>query len=205
MNRLNVLLLFIMFSCGEKPSVEQSTPIDSQVTTLATEISSGDFTDLHIGASKEEFTDAPGVVKATVGSGNNPSAQGIYKNGKRNGAWVEYHANGLIKSITSYTDGKKEGIHVELNNNGQLTKRMLYHNNLRHGEYKEFNYAMIKESRNYSYDKLEGLVEIFYDNGKKMEEGNYKNGTRDGVSKWYDQNGSVSITYEYKNGELVKK
>jgi antitoxin component YwqK of YwqJK toxin-antitoxin module len=38
-----------------------------------------------------------------------------------------------------------------------------------------------------------------------MEESLYKNGLRDGVSKWYDQEGNLTIQYEYKNGELVKK
>ena len=38
-----------------------------------------------------------------------------------------------------------------------------------------------------------------------MEEGNYKNGTRDGLSRWYDQEGKMTIEYEYKNGALVKK
>ena len=38
-----------------------------------------------------------------------------------------------------------------------------------------------------------------------MEEGLYKNGTRDGVSKWYDQQGNVTIEYEYQNGALIKK
>lgn len=76
---------------------------------------------------------------------------------------------------------------------------------MRHGEYKEFNYATVKEQRNYKNGKLEGLVKIFYDNGKLMEDGMYQNGLREGVSKWYDQEGNVTITYEYKNGELVKK
>lgn len=53
--------------------------------------------------------------------------------------------------------------------------------------------------------KLEGLVKIYYDGGKIMEEGAYQNGLREGISKWYDQNGNETITYKYKNGELVKK
>jgi antitoxin component YwqK of YwqJK toxin-antitoxin module len=57
----------------------------------------------------------------------------------------------------------------------------------------------------YVSGKLEGTVRIFYENSKLMEESLYKNGLRDGVSKWYDQEGNLTIQYEYKNGELVKK
>jgi antitoxin component YwqK of YwqJK toxin-antitoxin module len=49
------------------------------------------------------------------------------------------------------------------------------------------------------------VVKVYYDGGKIMEEGVYQGGLRDGVSKWYDQNGNVTITYEYKKGELVNK
>lgn len=193
--------LLLITSCSEKPSTVETTEAEAPKDAAAIENKDGEYADLPTGAVKEEFADREGVVKVVVGT----DAQGLYKDGKRDGAWVEYHPNGLVKSITSYVDGKKEGIYTELNNNGQLIKRMYYHNDMKHGEYKEFNYSTIKEERTYQFDKLEGAVKIFYDNGKIMEEGNYKNGTRDGISNWYDKEGKPTITYEYKNGELVKK
>ncbi len=101
--------------------------------------------------------------------------------------------------------GKKEGCYIELNSNGQFVKRISYHHDLRHGEYKELNYSNVKEVRFYQNDKLEDTVKIYYDNGKVMEQGLYKNGIRNGISRWYDQEGKLTIEYEYKNGELVKK
>ena len=94
---------------------------------------------------------------------------------------------------------------MEMNNSGQMTKRFYYHKGLRHGDYKEYNYSNLKEERIYRFGKIEGTVKIYYDNLRVMEEGNYKGGVRDGISKWYDPDGKVSIEYEYKNGELVKK
>jgi len=195
--------LFVLISCSEKPAATETTSEEVVTPTDAAVIENkdGQYADVPANAAKEEFTDTPGVVKVSVGT----DAQGTYKDGKRDGSWIEYHPNGLVKTITSYVDGKKEGLYAELTNNGQLQKRMYYHNNLRHGEYKEYNYSTVKEDRTYQFDKLEGTVKIFYDNGKVMEEGNYKNGTRDGISKWYDKEGNPTITYEYKNGELVKK
>ncbi|HEY5826236.1 MAG TPA: toxin-antitoxin system YwqK family antitoxin [Cyclobacteriaceae bacterium] len=194
--------LFVLISCSEKPAATETTSaVAAPADAAVIENNDGQYVDVPANAAKEEFTDTPGVVKVSLGA----DAQGTYKDGKRDGSWIEYHPNGLVKTITSYVDGKKEGLYAELTNNGQLQKRMYYHNNLRHGEYKEFNYSTVKEERTYQFDKLEGTVKIFYDNGKVMEEGNYKNGTRDGVSKWYDKEGNPTITYEYKNGELVKK
>ena len=37
-----------------------------------------------------------------------------------------------------------------------------------------------------------------------MEESNYVNGQIDGVAKWYDQEGNVTIEYTYENGKLIK-
>jgi len=194
--------ILISAGCSQKPASNETITVQPEAATAtSTEKTDENFADFPAGAVKEEFQDTPGIVKVAIGT----EVKGTYKNGKRDGSWVEYHPSGLTKSITSYVDGKKEGVHIELTTNGQLQKRIFYHNDMKHGEYKEFNYSTIKEERFYQYDKLEGTVKIFYDNGKIMEEGNYKNGTRDGVSKWYDQNGNVTITYEYKNGELVKK
>ncbi|MGE0587271.1 MAG: toxin-antitoxin system YwqK family antitoxin [Cyclobacteriaceae bacterium] len=161
---------------------------------------------LPVGAVTEQFNDGSGLTKVTVNDGaGNLSESGVLRNGKREGNWIEYHPNGLIKTASSYVDGQLEGVKMELSNSGQLEKRMNYHLGQLDGEYKEFRYSTLKEERYYVGGKLEGTTKIYYDNGKVMEEGAYKNGTRDGVSKWYDQEGNVTIEYEYKNGELVKK
>jgi len=158
------------------------------------------------GAIQERFEDTPHLIGVRMNDGTgNLSQSGLVEDGKRVGNWVEYHPNGLVRSVISYVDGKKEGIAMELGNNGQLEKRMQYHNDQLHGDYREFRYTTVKEERNYQNGKLEGTVKIYYDNGKIMEEGAYQNGTRHGLSKWYDQEGNVTIEYEYNNGELVKK
>jgi antitoxin component YwqK of YwqJK toxin-antitoxin module len=194
-------VIFLLSGCVEKNAITQENKQSSTPeTTIDVSDSTSSAVKVPAGAIKEEFTDTPGVIKVS-----SPQEMGNYKNGKKEGSWVTYHSNGLVNSITSFVDGKKEGLYTELNSNGGLIKRCVYHNNLRHGEYKEFNYTMLKEERSYQFDKLEGVVKIFYDNGKVMEEGSYKNGTREGISKWYDQNGKMTISYEYKNGELIKK
>jgi MORN repeat variant len=197
------ILILLTVSCSPEKKKDEWT-IQPPASAMA-QLDSTSSDPIPANANQELFEDTPGLVRAIVNEGLSLSQQGNYLNGKREGIWCEFHHNGLVKSATSYVNGVKEGLHLEINASGQLTKRIFFHNNLRHGEYKEFLYSKVKEERTYKNDKLEGLVKIFYDAGTLMEDGMYKNGLRDGISKWYDQQGNVTITYEYRNGELVKK
>lgn len=189
--------VFVLFFCVILISCSTSDSTDTYSNAAADGIPAG--------AIQERFEDTPSLsgVRLNDGAGN-LSQSGLIENGKRVGNWVDYHPNGIVKSVTSYVDGKKEGMALEISNSGQLEKRMQYHNDQLHGDYREFRYTTMKEQRNYRNGKLEGTVKIYYDDGKIMEEGAYQNGTRHGVSKWYDQDGNVTIEYEYESGELVK-
>lgn len=150
-------------------------------------------------------TGVPKLTETKDASGKLLSS-GYLLDGMKESSWLEYYDTGVIKTLTTYYHDKKEGAAIEFTNNGSVSKRCTYHNDLREGEYKEYNYGNVHEERTYVAGKIEGVVKVYYDtNLKVMEEGNYKNGVRDGVSKWYDQNGNLTIEYTYKNGELVKK
>ena len=49
----------------------------------------------------------------------------------------------------------------------------------------------------------DGLVEEFYDNGQLEWRANYKDGKLDCLFEWFDENGSLIKTKEYKNGERI--
>jgi antitoxin component YwqK of YwqJK toxin-antitoxin module len=192
MNRIFFLLIFLI-SCSQNESTQ---------ATVSTPLSSG----LPPGAVLEEYNDETGLSKVLVKDDAGSLLQeGILRDGKREGNWIEYHPGGFVKSITPYVNDLKEGTYIEIGTNNQLTKKINYHKDLKHGEYKEYLYSTLKEERNYQNDKIEGITKVYYDIGKLMEEGSYKNGTRDGVSKWYDQEGKETFQYEYKEGQLVKK
>ena len=67
-----------------------------------------------------KFTGEPFTGKIT---GNN---QGSFKDGKRDGPWVEYHDNGQLNIKGTYKDGKKEGLWVGYWSNGQLWSEGTY-------------------------------------------------------------------------------
>lgn len=180
------LTFFVACNTSNKPSVSKDN-------------------NLPIGAIEQPFEDNANMsVVTTKDALGNLSAYGIYVNGVREGAWVEYHPNGHVKAVIGYENGKREGQAVELDDRGQLLERFTYHNDLLHGPYTKYNRTRIKEESNYKNGKLNGELKKYYDNGKVIEESFYKNGKLDGVSRWYDQQGNMTIEYTYKDGEWIK-
>lgn len=166
---------------------------------------SGSGTTDEIPGVKETFDDRAGLVKSTLrNAADQVTGVGFYLNGVKEGSWVEYDQSTLLKSVTTYMGGKKEGLSLEFGASSQVKVQSYYHNDMRHGEYREFNGSLVKEERYYEYDKLEGIVKIFYDDGKLMEESSYQAGQRNGNATWYDRNGNPTIKYIYKDGVLIK-
>ncbi|CAN5182718.1 toxin-antitoxin system YwqK family antitoxin [soil metagenome] len=191
MKNLHLLSLIVFASsCG----TNQSEKKDAARQILPKENIAGNADTSGLRSTEEKRSDGSVVFSGSL------------YNGKKEGSWATYYNSGALQTLTSYVEDKKEGWYLEFGENtNQVVKRIMYHNDQRNGEYKEFYYSTTKEQRFYQNGKQEGVTTIFYDGGKRMEEGNYKNGLRDGISRWFDQNGQVTIQYEYKEGVLVKK
>ena len=94
-----------------------------------------------------KFTGDPFTGKIT----GNP--QGSFKDGKRNGPWVDYHDNGQTKTKGTNKDGKRDGPWVYYHDNGQLWAK---------GTYK--------------YGKKDGPWVYYYDNGQLWYKVTFKDG-----------------------------
>ena len=124
----------------------------------------------------EKFTNVPFTGKVSG------EEQGSFKNGKREGAWVEYFENGQLKSNGHYKNGKYEGAWVFYYESGQLYARV-----------------------NYKNSKLKGAWVSYYENGQIWFKGNYKNNKQEGVWVGYNEDGTVFKPYTgtYKGGEKI--
>ena len=61
-------------------------------------------------------------------------AEGLIRNGQREGAWVDYHPGSHVaKNITSYVNGVANGPSIELDKRGQMVAKTGYINNDYHG------------------------------------------------------------------------
>ena len=91
----------------------------------------------------------------------------FYKDGKKNGQWLQYHADGKLHIKTHYKDDKMHGEYFYYNRSGVLDFEGHYKEGLKEGEC------------------------IFYKGGKILEKGSYKKDIRIGVWLKYNREGKV--------------
>ena len=147
------------------------------------------------------------VTKATKqdATGNVLEAGYIAK-GKRNGIWMTYYDGshvGKVKSIASYSDGILNGPYYELSNRGQIEKEVNYANNKYDGKFIVYKYGRIMQEADYVDNKLNGVFKEYYNGGGIQKEINYQDGKQHGQMKYFNENGDVTVEYEYKNGEKI--
>jgi len=75
----------------------------------------------------EKFTNIPFSGKVTG------LYQGSFKDGKKDGLWVEYHDNGQLQEEGTYKDGKMDGPWVSYWDNGQLGSKGTWKDGKREG------------------------------------------------------------------------
>jgi hypothetical protein len=96
-------------------------------------------------------------------------------NGQENGIYTSYHDNGEEKLVVNYTDGQKNGMQKMYYDNGQLGMQI-----------------------NYVMGKREGILTEWAYEGYKSSEVFYKNNYMVGIKKYFDKEGKVIKTEEYK-------
>ncbi len=106
----------------------------------------------------------------------NPDSAGIYKDGIKVSAWVNFYENGNKRAIWNYNNqGIKEGKEQYFYQNGSINMEFYWNNNLMHGKYTQFHKS--------------GSIEM---------EGNYVNGQRVGIWNEYDATGRRLKSTNYK-------
>lgn len=144
--------------------------------------------------------------------------QGYYKNKKPVGEWKEYHPNGQLSGMYSYTDGKLNKERISYFDNGTIkseTKKvndayiiityyesgsLFWEMPLSNGFYREYleSGPLVIES-NYVDGELSGEWKKFYDTGVLEWVVHYKDGYRDGVYQNYFKNGQLKL-----EGKMLK-
>jgi antitoxin component YwqK of YwqJK toxin-antitoxin module len=130
--------------------------------------------------------------------------EGFISNGQRTGTWIVYHPdNDRIKSITNYINGDINGYHLEFTNRGQIEFKGAYQENEYNGKVSKYKFGRVLEEFQYNEGELDGQFSIFSDRGKIQRKGSYKKGKQDGLLQYFDDEGNVTLQYEYKNGEKI--
>lgn len=132
---------------------------------------------------------------------------------KLHGEQLYYYENGDLKERLNYKFDKKEGIQYVYFHNGKPRLKNNYKEGLQHGISEEFKYDKDKYYRSMKskfengvmlerYDyfpsgklnseiKFEGLTKFYYENGAISRTAEYFNGEPNGVMKTYDEQGNL--------------
>ncbi len=137
-------------------------------------------------------------------AGGNVHIEGLVENDKKTGQWIEYTSEGDIVLINHFVNGMLEGTSMRMSFRNQVDLRLNYKQNKMHGSYTAYKFGKVVETRSYKDDKLEGTSRTYDDRTFKLkQEVEYKDGKQDGMFRYYDEDGNVTLEYEYKNGEKV--
>ncbi len=189
---LYLLPILIVLSCSQpnNPPDKTSTVIDNLPPNAESIAYSK-----RAGFSSIVIKDGDGKVKE----------EGEMMNDQREGNWLTYHAKGDVKTVTSYVNGKKQGLFLHFNQSGQLTRKARYSNGLLHGESRKFENKKLKEIIAYENGQRNGIHATFYSNGNRLMELEFKNDVQNGMARYFDQEGELTMEYEFSNGEKVKR
>jgi antitoxin component YwqK of YwqJK toxin-antitoxin module len=118
--------------------------------------------------------------------------QGIYKNGEREGVWIEYRKNGKPEKSTTYKNGERNGEYKLFFTDGTVEKIENYLDGQREGTSKEFFFdsGKVKAEYDYTNNVKEGKYKMYYDDGTLREEGRCEGG-KEIYRKEYYRNGKV--------------
>ena len=186
---LTVLILALVISCkpGEKPAA----------TAAETNAIPNDLA----GFTIEDIPGSEMKYARKINAGGNVEIEGFLLNNKKTGQWIQYGAEGDIGLINNYVEGELEGAAMRMTYRNQVDLKTNYRKGVLHGPWVSYKFGKKIEERNYNLGRLDGPVRTYDDRTFKLkQEAFYKNGKQDGLWRYFDENGNVTVEYEYKDG-----
>ena len=117
------------------------------------------------------------------------------------GEGTRYYKNGQLMVKGNFKDGKREGVFVNFDKGGQLEGTGNYKDGKLDGLYENYDGDRLESKENYKDGKLVSL-EAYHSNGQLMAKVNYKDAKLDGLYEWFHVNGQLKATGNYKDGKL---
>ena len=157
------------------------------------------------GYSTLEIEGTPIKKLEKLNESNDLVESGETLNDLKTGTWTTFYPDGRVKSISSYLAGKLNGVQINLTDKGHVELQAMYKDGLLNGNWTTFqNGSRKKEERFYIMGKLNGINKHYDRTGKLQREIGFKDDVQHGIFKYYDEEGNVTLEYEYKDGEKVK-
>jgi len=123
----------------------------------------------------------------------------------KNGIYLKYYQNGVLKVKGFYKQNKKDSIWFDFFENGMKLSKIEYENDLKNGIYVKY-FENIIDSGYYKQGKKDSLWYKYNLKGTLNSFGYYKNDKKNGIWKYYD-NGYIERTETFldniKQGECL--
>ena len=139
------------------------------------------------------------------------SSEGMMRDGKPDGYWKSYFATGVMSSEGNRVNFLRDSTWVFYINTGDTAEIINYRFDKKSGyrylydtstERNSISRRYLKLREIYLDDKREGSAYYYYPSGKIRQIIPYRNGWKHGVSKIYDENGTVITLEEYYNDHM---
>jgi len=226
MNKLPLLAIFFLVSCG--PSPEEKEAIAINACSIMGETKKNDslfriqtMIDAREEIGGETFVGGDdkileafewGLCKELVLNENYAESLQFLKDFEREKQRIAdskpttketFHSNGQLHQRINYQPksdgGLIEGLYEEYYDSGVLKVKANYKDGKLDGSYEEYYFrGEIKVKANYKSDKLDGPFKRYYISGKPRLKTFYRNGNKDGLEENFDYESVERTTY--KNG-----
>lgn len=128
-----------------------------------------------------------------------------YIDGNASGKYTEYYPTGDIKYEMLYSQGKANGQEIGYYPNGTISYELINQNDSGNGPYKEYHSnGNVREIGHIINGFYTGHWQTFYSDGTLKSDFEYgEEGKINGEYKYYDRDGKIHYTYEYRKGEII--
>ena len=200
LGKIQMLLMMavcLLSGCGESIDDGLAEAVDFSKTQVRNDIR-------YLRNSEEPYT---GWAKLTRDGTEQASLLSRYKDGKRDGPFIEWHETGQKKWEWTYTNSEPhDGTFIVWHTNEKKAEEGTYKDGEMEGlltEWYENGQKRIEST--YKNDERDGPFTEWHRNGQKESERTYRDGKADGLSTGWHENGQKWWKNTYKDGELVSE
>lgn len=128
---------------------------------------------------------------------------GEFRNGLKNGLFLEFHKNDRKKLEGQYVNGIKEGLHHEWFENGNKMSEFTFLNGKLNGQFTEwYRNGNKKLGGNYSNDKFDGKIIEYFEDGKTKNTMQFLRGKKHGKYSEWHKNGILKKEISYNDDKI---
>lgn len=141
------------------------------------------------------------------------SSEGNLINGKPEGLWKSYYPDSKLKSVGKWIDNKLDSVWTFYYSNGLIERKINYFNGKKNGYEYFFSLqtihdtvtSILKSEELYLNGLKEGISKYYFDNGEIQYLKRFKNNKEEGICYEYDIYENIISVLHYRKGKLIER